>query len=166
MNFDLGVYNFHCRHPDESIKHFERTNELNPTFYAPRFMIAWDYLLKGEYDRAAHQCDTVFEEVGQNFDSFLVGSCACVYVHAGRTELARQLLEQLRSPPAGIRVDPITISWVCFELKDLECGFEQLEESLRQRSSIMIFLRTAPVFDPFRDHPRFRAIMEQMDFPS
>jgi hypothetical protein len=76
------------------------------------------------------------------------------------------MLESLRDPPAGIRVDPFVLSWACFGTGDLDCGYQQLEEALRQRSSGMIFLNTAPVFDPIRENPRFQAILEQMDFPS
>ena len=165
MHFDLGVYNFHCRRPDESIKHLQRTNELLPSFFWPRMFIAYNHAIKGQFDRAANQCDLVFEEVGQSFDSTLIGSCIWVYAQANRVGQARQLLQDLQHPPAGTKVDPLTISWGCAGLEDLECAVEQVEEAFRRRSSNMIFLRTAPAFDPIRDHPRFQAIMEQMDFP-
>ena len=55
-------------------------------------------------------------------------------------------------------------------LLTLQCDvvFEEIGQSfdsILRWSSNMIFLRTAPLFDPIRDHPRFQAIMEQMDFP-
>ncbi len=61
----------------------------------------------GAFERAAHQCDTVFEEVGQNFDSFLVRQLRWVYARAGRTELAETATGAATQPPAGIRVDPV-----------------------------------------------------------
>ena len=76
------------------------------------------------------------------------------------------IMESLQNPPTGIRVDPVTMSWACFALGDLECGYSKLEEAVRQRSSSMIFLRTAPIFDPVRDEPRFQAIVDKMNFPS
>lgn len=165
INFDLGIYYFHCRHPEESIRQFERTNELVPAFFRPRMAIAWNYALMGLYEQAARQCDSVFEEVRQVFNSTLIASCSWVYALAGRTELAGQLLEELRGPPAGIHVDPVLIAWACIGLGDLECAFERLEEGLLRRSSFMIYLRVGPILDPIRDYPRFQAIMEQMDFP-
>ena len=165
IHFDLGVYNFHCRRPDESIRHLERTNDLSPSFYRPRMIITWNYALQGFHERAANQCDLVFEEIGQSFDSILISGCVWIYALANRVDEARQLLEDLRHPPVGGKVELIAISWACLGLEDYECAIEQLEGSLRRRSSNMIFLRTAPLFDPIRDHPRFQAIMEQMDFP-
>jgi hypothetical protein len=96
----------------------------------------------------------------------MLSSCAWVYSTAGQESKANQILESLRDPPGGIRVDPVVMSWACFALGDLECGYQQLEEALRQRSSKMIFLRTSPVFDPVRENPRFQAIVDKMDFPS
>ena len=166
MHFDLGVYNFHCRRPDESIKHLQRTNELMPSFYRPRMIIAWNYAIKGLHDRAANQCDVVIEEVGKSFDAILIGTCGWIYGKAGQSDLATQALENLRNPPAGIDVDPVLISWACLGLDDLECALNELEESYRQQSSNMIFLRTGPALDAIRHDPRFRAIVDKMDFPS
>ncbi len=166
MHFDLGIYNYHCRYADESIKYMEQTIDLVPEFYWARLTIAWNHLLNGSFRLAADECDSLIVEVGQNFDSRLLGSCAWVYSTASQVNKARQMLESLRDPPAGIRVDPFVLSWACFGTGDLDCGYQQLEEALRQRSSGMIFLNTAPVFDPIRENPRFQAILEQMDFPS
>jgi tetratricopeptide (TPR) repeat protein len=166
MHFNLGAYSFHCRRADESIKHMEQTIKLVPAFYWARLFIAMNHLLTGSFGLAADLCDSVIEEVGQKFDFRLLGSCSWVYSAAGQEDRAKQLLESLRNPPAGIRVDPLAISWACFGLGDLECGYQQLEAALRQHSSGMIFLQTAPVFDPVRDTHRFRAVLDQMNFPT
>jgi TolB-like protein/tetratricopeptide (TPR) repeat protein len=166
VHFNLGAYSFHCRRADESIKHMEQTIKLVPKFYWARMFIAMDHVLNGSLGLAAEMCDSVIEEVAQNFDFRLLGSCSWLYSTAGQENKAQQMLERLRNPPSGIRVDPFVISWACFGLGDLDCGYEQLEEALRQHSSGMVFLRTAPVFDPVRENPRFQAIVDKMDFPS
>ena len=166
MHFDLGIYNVHCRHADESIKYLEQTIELVPEYYWARLAIAWNHVLNGSFTLAADGCDSLLVEVGQSFDSRLLGSCAWVYATANQVNKASEMLESLRDPPAGVRVDPLVLSWACFGMGDPDCGYQQLEEALRQRSSGMIFLNSAPVFDPFREEPRFQAILAQMDFPS
>jgi TolB-like protein/Tfp pilus assembly protein PilF len=165
-HFNLGAYSFHCRRADESIAHMEQLIGMAPKFYWARMFIALDHLLKGSFRRAADECDALIDEFGQNFDFRLLGSCSWVYSTAGQVNKARQMLESLLDPPQGIRVDPFVISWACFGLGDLDCGYQQLEEAMRQRSSGMIFLRTAPVYDPVREDPRFQAILDQLDFPS
>jgi len=164
-HWDLGIFNFQCRRADESIKHMQQVIQMAPGNRWARLVIAWDHLLNGSFGLASEGCDSLIDEVGQNFDSGLLGSCAWVYSTAGQENKAKQILESLREPPAGISVDPVVFSWVCFALGDLECGFRQLEEGLRHRSSPMMFLRTAPVYDPIREDPRFQEILDQMDFP-
>jgi TolB-like protein/cytochrome c-type biogenesis protein CcmH/NrfG len=164
-HWDLGMFNFNCRRADESIKHMQQVIEMAPGNRWAKVVIVWDHLLNGSFSLAAEGCDSLIVEVGQNFDSGLLGGCAWVYSTAGQENKAKQILESLREPPVGISVDPVVLSWACFGLGDLECGFRQLEEGLRHRSSPMIFLRTAPAYDPVRDDPRFQEILDQMDFP-
>lgn len=165
-HWDLGAFNFNCRRADESIKHLEQTIEMAPGNYWARLFIVYDHVLNGSFGLAAEGCDSLIDEVGQKFNSGLLGGCAWVYSSAGQEDLAKHILERLQEPPAGIHVDPVVLSWVCFALDDLECGFQQLDEGLRHHSPSMIFLRTAPVYDPIREDPRFREILDQMDFPS
>jgi TolB-like protein/tetratricopeptide (TPR) repeat protein len=165
-HWDLGMFNFSCRRADESIKHMEQAIEMAPGNYWAKLVIAWDHLLNGSFGLAAEGCDSLIDEVGQKFDSGLLGSCAWVYSTAGQEDQAKNILERLREPPAGIHVGPVFISWTCFALDDLECGFQQLDEGLRHHSPNMIFLRTAPVYDSVREDPRFQEILDQMDFPS
>ena len=164
-HLDLGLFNFSCRNMDESIKHLEQTIEMVPELYWARLTIALAHFLDGSIKLAAEGCDSLIDEVGQHFESGLLGSCAWIYFSAGQEDLAQQILERLRDPPAGNLVDPVVLSWACFGLGDLECGFHQLEEALRQQSSLLIFMRTAPVYDPFRKDPRFLAIVNKMNFP-
>ena len=165
-HFNLGVYNFHCRHPEESIRHMQRTLELVPSFLWARMIVAWNYQLLGQHDRAISECDQLLDIRGQDFDPILNSSCAWVYGRADRREDANELMAMLRDPPAGIHVDPITISWGCLGLGDTECGIEELEKGFHERSSNLIFLRTAPAFDVIRSDPRFKAIEAKMRFPS
>ncbi len=164
MHFDLGVYNFHCRRHDESIRHLQRTTEMSPSFYYPRMMIAWNYALQGKDQLASARCDALTEEFGTRFDHWLIGSCSWVYARAGRGNDARRLLDTLASPPPGARVDPMTISWACVGLGDVDCAIEQLEKSLQRRSSNMTFIQVAPGWDPIRDDPRFQSILARMRF--
>jgi TolB-like protein/tetratricopeptide (TPR) repeat protein len=165
IHFDLGVYNFHCRRPEESIEHLERTNQLVPSFFRPRMIIAWDYAVMGLFDKATDQCDALIDDLGGHVDVMMTSTCAWVYTQAGRQKEARQILEQLQTPAAGVNVDPFAISFICVGLGDNECALDELEKGYRQRSSNLIFLQTAPGFDPIRNEPRFQAIIDKMDFP-
>ena len=41
-----------------------------------------------------------------------------------------------------------------------------LEQALEERWGQMMYLRSNPVWDRFRDEPRFKEIIRRMNFPS
>lgn len=165
IHFNLGLYNFHCRRPDDSIEHLERTIALVPSHAGARMAISWNYVLKGLFDQAASQCDVLIDETGGRFNPMLTSTCAWTYGQGARKEEARSIVDELRTPTSGVNIDPLFISFACMGIDDIECALDQIEKSYRQRSSNLIFLRTAPAFDPIRQEPRFQAIVDKMDFP-
>jgi hypothetical protein len=165
MHLDLGVYNFHCRRHDASIRHLQRTGEMTPDFHYPRMLIAWNHSLQGQHELASAECETLVMELGRTFDYILTGSCAWVYARSSRIQDAQALLNSLLNPPPGTRVDPVAISWACMGLDLTDCALSQLEKALQQRSSFMIYMQVAPAWEPLRDHVRFQSILERMDLP-
>lgn len=166
IHFDLGVYNFHCLRPEDSIRHLESASKLAPSFFRPRLIMAWDYALMDQPQKATELCDALLDELGDHLDVMATSSCGWVYAQAGRVEEARQILEELQNPAAGVNVDPFTLAFLCAGLKDTECALDEVERAYRQRSSNLIFLQTAPGFDAVRDEPRFRAVVDKMNFPN
>jgi len=45
------------------------------------------------------------------------------------------------------------------ELGDKDQAFAWLEKSLRERDSLLVFLRTDPTLDPLRDDPRYQDLV-------
>jgi len=165
-HFDLGVYNLHCRWPEAAIRALDRTIELAPSFLHARMIRAWSVGLLGEYEEAARQCDALLNESKDSFEAMLYAGCSWVHQRAGEYDAARALVTRLLEPPEGAYVDPVMLAFACAGANDAGCALDSLEKSLRERSSNLIFLRTAPAFDSLRELPRFERIVEQMHFPS
>lgn len=165
MHLDLGVYNFHCRRPEESIRHLEQARKMIPSFHYLPMMIAWNHSLQGDHELAGSECDALLEEFGETFEHMLIGSCSWVYARAGRADMARDLFARLLNPPSTARVDPIAISWACMGLERYDCALDQLDKALQQRSSMMVYMQVAPAWDPIRENARFKSIIGQMKFP-
>lgn len=165
-HFNLGVYSFHCRRYAESIRHLEKAIELAPDFRRARLIMSWDHEFTGRNDLATEICRALLDEADGEFETMLYMSCAWVFYTGGQPADARVLHDRLENPPAGVTVDPIYLAWVCLAVDDTGCALDWLEESLRVRSSNLIFLQTAPAFDPIRDEPRFLAILRAMAFPN
>jgi serine/threonine protein kinase/Tfp pilus assembly protein PilF len=164
--FNLGVCASHCRRFDDSIRALNRALGFRPGITMAHRVLSWDYSLKGDHERARQLAEDIVASLNGAYDPSALMTASVVNARAGRESEARRYLESLRSPPAGERVDPVWTAFACAALGDEECALHGLEEGYRLRSSNMVFLRVAPAWDPLRDHPRFRALVERMNFPS
>jgi hypothetical protein len=54
------------------------------------------------------------------------------------------------------------IALVYIGLAEFETALDWLEKGLAERSYWMVFLKTDPVFDPLRRHPRFIQLLSRM----
>lgn len=165
LHFDLGIYGFHCRYPDASIRALDRTIELAPQFLYAKLVRAWSTSMLGMHEQAAEQCDALKPETAERFDVMFYIGCTWVYQRAGDTDSARIQVARLLQPPDGAYVDPVMLAFACASIEDIECALDNLERGYRERSSNLIFLQTGPAFDSIRDLPRFRRILDQMGFP-
>ena len=165
LHFDLGVYEFHCRHPEASIRAFDRTIELAPQFLYAKMIKAWSLSMLGVHAQAVAQCQALEQEASETFDVMFFIGCSWVHQRAGDANSARNQVERLLQPPDGAYVDPVLLAFACAAVEDAECALDNLERGLRERSSNLIFLQTGPAFDSIRDLPRFERILGQMGFP-
>jgi serine/threonine-protein kinase len=163
---NLGVCTLHCRRFDDSIRALNRALGFRPGITMAHQVLAWDYSMKGEHEMALRLAEQIAASLSGAYDASALMTGSVVNARAGREIEARQYLERLRSPPPGERVDPVWAAFACAALGDEDCALDGLEEGYRLRSSNMVFLRVAPAWDPLRDHPRFRALVERMNFPS
>jgi serine/threonine-protein kinase len=165
MLLDLGVYSFHCRRYDDAIRHLERGLQLKPQMALLEQVLAWNYSFTGRHGEAGDLCQELLNRLAGEFDPMVLMTCGTASGLAGRESEARGFLEDLREPPEGVEVDPSWAAFVCAVIGDKDCALEGLESAFQERSSNMVFLRTAPVLDPVRNDPRFQALLERMDFP-
>jgi hypothetical protein len=48
----------------------------------------------------------------------------------------------------------------------VEETLRSLEEAFREQDPPLVNLKADPRWDPIRDHPRYRALLRRMNFPS
>ena len=71
------------------------------------------------------------------------------------------MIEQSKIKPAR----KTSIALLCFELGEIDQGFEWLEKAYEERDTVMIRLKVNPQFDKVRSDPRFKAMLKRMNFP-
>ena len=82
---------------------------------------------------------------------------------AGEEDEALGLLPRLKTP--GGREIPARIARVHASLNDRDRAFAWLERAFEERSRELIYLRVEPVWNKFRDDPRFDELVRRVGIP-
>ena len=94
---------------------------------------------------------------------FFLGLLGWALAVAGRTEEAKDILEEIRLRPAG---SPSLVFEACIlaELNDIEAAFAMLSRAAEEFAPMAYYLGL-PCFDGFRDDPRFAGLLKRMNLP-
>jgi hypothetical protein len=91
---------------------------------------------------------------------------AHAYALAGRTQEARTILAEMENDKSGRYVASPMIARIYLGLDEFETALDWLEKGLDERCYWMVFLKTDPVYDPIRSHPRFRNLLKLTNLAS
>jgi non-specific serine/threonine protein kinase len=161
-NMGLGVMLNLSRQHDRAIEQQKLTIELNPNYLGAYTSLAHAYLYKGMHDEAISTAEKALELFGRS--SLCMYTLGISYAYAGRTAEARQLLEELKEREQSSYVLPYAFGMIHLALGELDQGFERLNQAIGERDIIAImYLKSDPLFDPFRSDPRFQALLRKMN---
>jgi TolB-like protein/DNA-binding winged helix-turn-helix (wHTH) protein/tetratricopeptide (TPR) repeat protein len=133
----------------------------------PEFWIG--YMQSGQVYEQLGQPDLALDAFG-NAARFSEGNTKAIshrgYVlaKAGRTEEAREILETLEAVARERYVPPFALALVHAGLGERDAAFEWLDRAYEARDVHLIFLTVDPKWDPYREDPRFAALLARCDF--
>jgi TolB-like protein len=154
-NYDLAFALYVARRYHEAIEPLQKTLELYPKFFPAHVGLGHIYAAQSRYEEALAE----FAEPGPRPELK-----AWVYALTGRkTEALNVLADLLRAKTD--ESGPAKIAPVYAVLGEKDKAFECLEEGYEERDWSMIFLKVYPPFDPLRSDPRFRDLLQRMNFP-
>ena len=85
---------------------------------------------------------------------------------AGDIDGAHALLHQLENYAGQTHVLAIDLATVYIVLGRTDDALDALDRAQREREYSVALIGKSPVFDPLRDHPRFQALIKEIDFPT
>jgi hypothetical protein len=91
---------------------------------------------------------------------------AHAYALAGRAQEASIILEEMKNDKTGRYVASPMIARIHLGLREFETALDWLEKGLEERSYWMVFLKSDPVYDPIRSHPRFHKLLNTLGLAS
>jgi serine/threonine protein kinase/tetratricopeptide (TPR) repeat protein len=154
-------YVHHFRHNlDRAIAQFEKVVGLEPSFAFAHYALGDACTQRGQFDRAIAEFNKAIELAGRSVNH--VGVLGYAYGRSGHRERAYEHLNELTARAAGGYVSPMWFALVHLGLSDLEGLFGWLNRAFEERDGSLILITAAVEFDPVREDPRFKALLDRM----
>lgn len=156
-----GQVLFYSRKYDDAIEAFQSVLAREPAFLPAHFNLGQVYLQKKLYREAVASFENTFH---WSKNAGAAAALARALASAGNKTNARELLADLLKPGPGTYLASPLIALVHFALGDEDAGFEWMDKGFDERSYWMTFLKVDPAYDTLRHLPRFKRLMQRLQF--
>jgi hypothetical protein len=92
----------------------------------------------------------------------LIAALGHAYALSGERGKATQTLNELRELSKRRDISPCLTALIYLGLGDQDQAFAWLDKASQDRSSLLIWLKVEPLFDPLRDDPRFQDLLRRV----
>ena len=163
LNMNVADPLFFSRQYDRAAQHLVALLEHEPRYFPAHFQLGRVYVQMENYAEAI----AAFEHALQvSRQQEVRPALAHAYASAGRSQEARAILQEVQNDGSGRYVASPMIARIYLGLGEYETAIHWLEKGLEERSYWMTFLKTDPVYDPIRSHPRFRELLKLTNLAS
>ena len=121
------------------------------------------YVQLKQYDKSIE----VYRKAAELSDGLaeIVAGLGHAYGMAGRTDEAREVLDDMLAASKKWYVPPVQIAFVCLSIGEMDQAYDFMEKAYRERSWELAFMREEPWLDDLHSDGRFVDIMNRLNFP-
>jgi TolB-like protein/Tfp pilus assembly protein PilF len=156
LNMNVADPFFYSRQYDRAATQLLTLLEHEPRFFPAQFQLGRVYVQMEKYSEAIAAFERAAQFSGQQE---VLPALAHANALAGKTQEARAILERMKNDKSGRYVASPMIARIYLGLEEFETALDWLKKGLEERSYWMVFLKTDPVYDPIRSHPRFAELL-------
>jgi len=160
INTSLGGLLHDRREYSRAIQQYLSAIELEPSFYFSHWNLGRTYEQIEEYEKALGAFERALALAPGS--PLALGYIARCHARLGRRDEARRLLAQLLDRRKQQFLHATGPGMVYLALGEVDRAFEMFEAACNERSIWLIWMNVAPVFDPIRDDPRFKSLVERL----
>lgn len=155
-----GVYAY-ARRYEQARYHTDRAIAMNPLAEESYRLLGMSLFRMG---RAA-EAERVLRESAAlaGAGPYAVATLGYVLAQRGKVEEALELGRQLQAAAVNGYVSPVAFGTLCLGLGRLDEALDWIRQSIEERRGWFVYARVNPIFDPVREHPRFRAMLAELD---
>jgi len=165
----LGWLYYYARRYGQTRYHLAQAMAMNPTSEETYRGLGLALAVAGEHAEAERVLREAMTLEGAG--SYTKATLAYALARAGEAgaagtrDEALALTRELEETLAREYVSPVALATAYLGLGDDERALDWIERAHADRRGWLAYVRVNPIFDPVRDHPRFREIVERMHLP-
>jgi serine/threonine-protein kinase len=158
---DLGTELLRAGRYSEGLEEARRVLEFDPSLTRAHSLLGWANVLLGRYEEGLPALERAVAISGDGvmFESQL----GQAYAMAGRRDEARRILDKLREAAKTSYVAPYHFAYVLTGLGEADAAMDWLEMAYAERAGAIYGIKGSFLFRDLRDHPRFQALLKQMN---
>jgi len=160
INADYGWVYFNGHRYDQAEAQVRKTLEIDPNFFLAHYYLGAVLQFKGHVAQAIPEFQKAFDLNGDPYSRAMLGQA---YARNGQPGEARKVLASLNEEAKSKYVAPYALALVDTALGDKERAIEELERAYQQGDTNYLFvIKTDPLLDSLRGHPRFDALVQKI----
>jgi tetratricopeptide (TPR) repeat protein len=163
MSASLGIVYQRARRYDEAAAQIAQTLAMDSNYMLAHLDLGLINAARGSFEEAVmafQRAITLAPDFGD-----LHALLGYSYARAGQVAEARGVGTRLRQLASQQYVSGYVLALYHLGLGEREQALDQLERAYADRSWLVLMLNVDPLLDPLRAEPRFRALVQRLEFP-
>jgi serine/threonine protein kinase/Flp pilus assembly protein TadD len=152
------------RRYDGAIEEFAKVITMDYTFGMAHFFLGQAYCEKQMFSEAIRELQISADLNRRSPES--VAALGWAYAHAGQSEKATEILEDLRRQAQSAYVSPVLFAQLVLGLGERKEALDYLDEARRVRAADLVWLKVRPAFDDLSQEPRFIQLCKEIGLSS
>jgi tetratricopeptide (TPR) repeat protein len=159
----VGSVSYLARDFDRAIDELLRALEMDKDHGNTHYWLGLTLLAQRKFPQAVEELIKARSTIGEDDQDELVAQLVA-YGAWGKTSDARKLLHDLHAMAGKRWVAPSSFAIAYGGLGDIGKVLDYLEQAYAEHDPFLVFLKTEPIWDPYRAEPRFKRLLDQMGF--
>jgi tetratricopeptide (TPR) repeat protein len=157
----LAQYFIFVRQYDRTTEECEKMLSLDASYFFTYLALGEVFCERGLFPEAISQLRKAAELSGNA--PLVLGYLGMTLARSGDGVGARAVLAGLYQAAAHAHIPPTSLGFIHLGLGEIDQAFTCMDHAIDERDSIIIPIKTDPIFDPLRTDARFAALLRKMN---
>lgn len=151
------------RQYDKSIEFCQRALKQDPNYAIAHALLGWNYVQLKRTPEGINELNRALESAPEN--TLYLATLGRAYVLSQQNTEAQHLVQQLDELSKHKWVGASTQAIIYAARGDRDSAISWLNVAAKQEDGFLLWLKVTPEFDPLRDDPRFKQLVQQVGLP-